>query len=177
MRAVGSSISRVDAKDKVTGAALYPGDIERPGMLWLKTLFAERPHARVRSIDTRAAEAAPGVLGVFTAADVPFNGYGLNVVDQPVLCGPGAPDGVPDADRVRWPGDQVAVVVAETEAQAAAALAADPGRLGGPAPGGGRGGRPPARRAAAASQPSAATSCWSTTSAAATSRPASPRPT
>jgi CO/xanthine dehydrogenase Mo-binding subunit len=122
MRAVGSSISRVDAKDKVTGAALYPGDIERPGMLWMKTLFAERVHARVRSIDASAAEAAPGVLGVFTAADVPFNGYGLNVVDQPVLCGPGAHSGVPDADRVRWPGDQVAVVVAETEAQAAAAL-------------------------------------------------------
>ncbi len=123
MRAVGSSISRVDARDKVTGAALYPGDIERPGTVWMKTLFAERVHARVRSIDPRAAEAAPGVLGVFTAADVPFNGYGLNVVDQPVLCGPGAPGGVPDADRVRWPGDQVAVVVAETEAQAAAALA------------------------------------------------------
>jgi CO/xanthine dehydrogenase Mo-binding subunit len=122
MRAVGSSISRIDAKDKVTGAALYPGDIERPDMLWLKTLFAERVHARVRAIDTRAAEAAPGVLGVFTAADVPFNGYGLNVVDQPVLCGPGAPSGVPDADRVRWPGDQVAVVVAESEALAAAAL-------------------------------------------------------
>ncbi|HSN74509.1 MAG TPA: xanthine dehydrogenase family protein molybdopterin-binding subunit [Anaerolineae bacterium] len=122
MRAVGSSISRVDAKDKVTGAALYPGDIDRPGMLWLKTLFAGRPHARVRAVDTRAAEAAPGVVGVFTAADVPFNGYGLNVVDQPVLCGPGAPDGVPDADVVRWPGDQVAVVVAESEAAAAAAL-------------------------------------------------------
>lgn len=122
MRAVGSSLSRVDAKDKVTGAALYPGDIERPGMLWMKTLFAERIHARIRSIDTGAASAAPGVVGVFTAADVPFNGYGLNVVDQPVLCGPDAPDGVPDADRVRWPGDQVAVVVAETEAQAAAAL-------------------------------------------------------
>jgi CO/xanthine dehydrogenase Mo-binding subunit len=123
MRAVGSSISRIDAQDKVTGAALYPGDIDRPGMLWLKALFAERVHARVRSIDTRAAEAAPGVLGVFTAADVPFNGYGLNVVDQPVLCGPGAPGGVPDDDVVRWPGDHIAVVVAETEAQAAAALA------------------------------------------------------
>ena len=122
MRAVGSSISRVDARDKVTGAALYPGDIERPGMVWMKVLFAERVHARIRSIDTAAAEAAPGVLGVFTAADVPFNGCGLNVVDQPVLCGPGAPSAVPDADRVRWPGDQVAVVVAETEAQAAAAL-------------------------------------------------------
>ncbi len=122
MRAVGSSISRIDAKDKVTGAALYPGDIDRPGMLWLKVLFAERVHARVRSIDTSAAEAAPGVLGVFTAADVPFNGYGLNVVDQPVLCGPGAPSGVPDDDVARWPGDHIAVVVAETEAQATAAL-------------------------------------------------------
>jgi CO/xanthine dehydrogenase Mo-binding subunit len=122
MRAVGSSVSRVDARDKVTGAALYPGDIERPGMLWLKTLFSQRVHARIRAIDTRLAAAAPGVVGVFTAADVPFNGNGLNVVDQPVLCGPGAPSGVPDADRVRWPGDQVAIVVAETEAQAAAAL-------------------------------------------------------
>ncbi len=122
MRAVGSSISRIDARDKVTGAALFPGDIERPDTLWMKVLFAERPHARIRSIDTRAAEAAPGVVGVFTAADVPFNGYGLNVVDQPVLCGPDAADGVPDADRVRWIGDQVAIVVAETEAQAAAAL-------------------------------------------------------
>jgi CO/xanthine dehydrogenase Mo-binding subunit len=123
MRAVGSSLSRVDARDKVTGAAQYPGDIDRPGMLWLKVLFAERPHARVRRIDTSQAAAAPGVLGVFTAADVPNNGYGLNVVDQPVLCGPGAPQGVPDDDVVRFIGDQVAVVVAETEAQAAAALA------------------------------------------------------
>lgn len=122
MRAVGSSLSRVDARDKVTGAALYPGDIERPGMLWMKTLFAERPHARVRAIDTSQAAAAPGVLGVFTAADVPNNIYGLNVPDQPVLCGPGAPAGMPDADIVRFVGDQVAVVVAETEAQAAAAL-------------------------------------------------------
>ena len=122
MRAVGSSISRIDAKDKTTGAAIYPGDIDRPGMLYMKVLFAERPHARVRRIDTAKAEAAPGVVGVFTAADVPNNIYGLNVPDQPVLCGPGAPEGMPDADIVRFVGDQVAVAVAETEAQAAAAL-------------------------------------------------------
>ena len=77
---------------------------------------------RVRRIDTAKAEAAPGVVGVFTAADVPNNIYGLNVPDQPVLCGPGAPEGMPDADIVRFVGDQVAVAVAETEAQAAAAL-------------------------------------------------------
>lgn len=122
MRAVGSSISRVDARDKVTGQALYPGDIDRPGQLHMKVLFAERPHARIRRIDTSRAAGAPGVVGVFTAADVPNNIYGLNVPDQPVLCGPGAPAGMPDADIVRFVGDQVAVVVAETEAQAAAAL-------------------------------------------------------
>ncbi len=122
MRAVGSSVSRIDARDKVTGAALYPGDIDRPGQLYLKVLFAERPHARILRVDTSAAAAAPGVVGVFTAADVPNNIYGLNVPDQPVLCGPGAPAGMPDADIVRFVGDQVAVVVAETEAEATAAL-------------------------------------------------------
>ncbi|MER2600043.1 MAG: xanthine dehydrogenase family protein molybdopterin-binding subunit [Caldilineales bacterium] len=122
MRAVGSSLSRIDARDKVTGAALYPGDIDYAGLLWMKTRFAERPHARVLSIDTTLAQAAPGVVGVFTAADVPNNIYGLNVPDQPVLCGPGAPAGMPDADIVRFVGDQIAVVIAESEAQAAAAL-------------------------------------------------------
>ncbi|MCB9155212.1 MAG: xanthine dehydrogenase family protein [Caldilineae bacterium] len=121
MRAVGSSIPRVDARRKVTGEALYPGDIDRPGQLWLKVVFAERPHARVRHIDTTAVEAAPGVVAVFTAADVPNNIYGLNHPDQPVLCGPGAPRGMVDADIVRFVGDQVALVVAETEAQANAA--------------------------------------------------------
>ena len=121
MRAVGSSIPRVDARQKVTGEALYPGDIDRPGQLWLKVVFAERPHARVQRIDTVAVSAAPGVVAVFTAADVPNNEYGLIMPDQPVLCGPGAPCGAADADVVRFVGDQVAVVVAESEAQANAA--------------------------------------------------------
>ena len=123
MRGVGSSIPRVDARDKVTGEALYPGDIDRPGQLWLKVVFAERAHARVRGIDAAAAEAAAGVVAVFTAADVPNNEYGLIMPDQPVLCGPGAPRGAADADVVRFVGDQVAVIVAETEAQANAAAA------------------------------------------------------
>ena len=121
MRAVGSSIPRVDARDKVTGEALYPGDIDRPDQLWLKVVFAERAHARVRRIDAAAAEAAAGVVAVFTAADVPNNEYGLIMPDQPVLCGPGAQRGATDADVVRFVGDQVAVIVAETEAKANAA--------------------------------------------------------
>ena len=86
----------------------------------MKILFAERAFARVKSIDTSRAEAAPGVAAVYTARDIPVNEYGLQIPDQPVLCGPGAAK--PYTDLVRFVGDQVAVVVAETEAQAAAAL-------------------------------------------------------
>jgi CO/xanthine dehydrogenase Mo-binding subunit len=120
MAAVGASTYRVDAVGKVTGSAVFPGDIDRPGQAWMKILFAGRPHAIVRSVDTREAEAMPGVLAVFTARDVPVNEYGLILPDQPVLCGPGSTKA--GADRVRFVGDQIALVVAETEAQAAAAL-------------------------------------------------------
>ncbi len=120
MRAIGSSIPRVDAWKKVTGEALYPGDIEMPGMLHMKVLFAHRPHARIVHIDTSKAEAADGVVAVFTAKDVPVNEYGLLIRDQPVLCGPGSDK--EGADIVRFVGDQVALVVAETAEQAQAAL-------------------------------------------------------
>ncbi|MGC8782695.1 MAG: xanthine dehydrogenase family protein molybdopterin-binding subunit, partial [Anaerolineae bacterium] len=109
----------VDAWDKVTGRALYPGDITYPNMLYMATLFAGRPHARILEMDTTEAEGAPGVVAVFTARDVPVNEYGLQIPDQPVLCGPGSSKA--GADIVRFVGDQVAVVVAETEAQARAA--------------------------------------------------------
>ncbi len=85
---IGQSIPRIDARDKVTGAAMYSGDLIRPGMLHMKTLFAGRPHARVVSIDTTQALALPGVVAIFTAADVPVNEFGLQWKDQPVLCGP-----------------------------------------------------------------------------------------
>jgi CO/xanthine dehydrogenase Mo-binding subunit len=112
-------VVRVDARAKVTGEALYPGDLAMPGMLYAKILFAGRPHARILSIDTREAEALAGVVAVFTARDVPVNEHGLQTPDQPVLCGPGSSK--PGADVVRWVGDQVALVVAETETIAAQA--------------------------------------------------------
>jgi CO/xanthine dehydrogenase Mo-binding subunit len=118
---VGQSPTRVDARAKVTGEAKYPGDMVMEGMLHAKLLFAGRPHARILSIDTSAAEAVPGVVAILTAQDVPVNEYGLQTTDQPVLCGPGS--SAPDADVVRFVGDQVAVIVAETEQ--AAALARD----------------------------------------------------
>ena len=116
-RIVGQSVTRVDARAKVTGQALYPGDVTMEGALHAKLLFAGRPHARVKGIDVSAAEALPGVVAVFTAADVPVNEYGLQMPDQPVLCGPGSSK--LDADIVRFVGDQVALVVAETEQAAA----------------------------------------------------------
>src|SRR5215207_5156890 len=106
---IGQSLPRPDALGKVTGAANYPGDLVRPGMLHLKVVFAHRPHARITSIDSSAALAIPGVVAVLTAADVPFNAFGLIENDQPVLCG----------EKVRFEGDKVALVVAESKAAAA----------------------------------------------------------
>jgi CO/xanthine dehydrogenase Mo-binding subunit len=117
MRSIGQSATRIDAKGKVTGETDYPGDLNMDNQAYMKILFAGRPHAIVRAIDTSKAEALEGVLGVFTAKDVPVNEYGLTKKDQPVLCGPGAKK--PFTDRVRFVGDQVAVVVAETEKLAA----------------------------------------------------------
>lgn len=115
--ALGLSLPRIDARAKVTGEALFPGDISMPGMLHMKILFAGRPHARIRRLDTSRAEAVPGVVAVLTAKDVPINEYGLVINDQPVLCGPGSRK--EGADIVRFIGDQVALVIAETEKAAA----------------------------------------------------------
>jgi len=117
MTSIGKSVHRLDALGKVTGQTLFPGDINLPDQVYMKILFADRPHAIIRRIDTRQAEAQPGVLAVFTAVDVPVNEYGLIMNDQPVLCGPGS--GKPFGERVHFVGDQVALVVAESEAIAA----------------------------------------------------------
>ncbi|MBN1993806.1 MAG: xanthine dehydrogenase family protein molybdopterin-binding subunit [Anaerolineae bacterium] len=116
---IGKSVKRVDALGKVTGQTLYPGDRNYEDELWLKVLFARRPHARVVSIDSSQAEALPGVMGVLTAKDVPVNQYGLQIPDQPVLCGPGS--NKKGGDIVRFVGDQVALVIAESEKIAAQA--------------------------------------------------------
>jgi len=119
-KTIGKSLPRVDARGKVTGETLYSGDLSMPDMLHMKLLFAGRPHARIQSIDTSQAEAAPGVVAVYTARDVPVNEYGLQWQDQPVLCGIGSAK--PGTDVVRFIGDQVAAVVARTEDEAAAAV-------------------------------------------------------
>lgn len=119
MSSIGQSFPRIDARGKVTGEALYSGDLSMKGMLFMKIVFAERPHARVKSVRTGKAEAADGVVAVYTAKDVPVNEYGLQIPDQPVFCGPGSTK--PYADIVRFVGDQIAAVVARSESAAEAA--------------------------------------------------------
>jgi CO/xanthine dehydrogenase Mo-binding subunit len=92
----------------VTGAAHYPADLVRPDMLQLHVIFAGRTHARIRSLNIDPALRHPGIVAVFTARDVPYNRYGLVEDDQPALCD----------TEVRFEGDRVALVVAETSAAA-----------------------------------------------------------
>ena len=102
---IGQSFPRPDAIGKVTGAASYPADLVRPGMLHLQVVFAERVHARILAIEKERALQHSGVVAVLTAEDVPQNAYGLITPDQPVLCG----------ETVRFAGDKVALVVAESK--------------------------------------------------------------
>ncbi|HPH94760.1 MAG TPA: xanthine dehydrogenase family protein molybdopterin-binding subunit [Anaerolineaceae bacterium] len=118
MKYIGQSVPRVDAEAKVKGEAIFASDMVMPEQAYLKMRMALRPHAIVRRIDTSRAEAVPGVLTVLTAQDVPFNEFGYYSYDQPVLCGPGEK---PYTDHVRYVGDRVAAVVAETAEIAAAA--------------------------------------------------------
>ncbi len=111
MTLIGAPVARPDAHAKVTGAARYPADLVRGEMLHCKTVFGHRVHARIDGIDASRALAQPGVVAVLTAADVPYNRYGLIDPDQEVLC----------SERVRYVGDRVALVVAADPDIAAAA--------------------------------------------------------
>ena len=104
MSLIGAPVARPDARAKVTGAARYPADLVRAGMLHCKAVFAHRPHARIDADRHGARARVPGVVAVLTAADVPYNRYGLIDADQEVLC----------SERVRYAGDRVALVVAES---------------------------------------------------------------
>lgn len=113
MAVLGKSLVRIDAEEKVSGATRYGGDLYEKGMLHVKVLRSAHAFAEVLSIDPSEALALPGVLGVYTAKDIEgTNRHGLIARDQPVL-----------ADTiVRYKGDPLAIVVAETEDAAKRAL-------------------------------------------------------
>ncbi|MGZ8482945.1 MAG: xanthine dehydrogenase family protein molybdopterin-binding subunit [Candidatus Binatia bacterium] len=108
---VGNSVPRVDGADKVTGRAKYVADLVIPGMIEGKFLRSPYAHARIVSIDTREAEALPGVVAVLTSKDFtdisPYMGRG-NKKDQPIIA----------VDRVIFAGQPVAAVAAIDKATA-----------------------------------------------------------
>ncbi len=116
---VGAAVPMIDARERVTCAIEYVQDLALPGMLHGAVVRSTVPHARIVRIDADAARAVPGVVAVVTGADLhdrpdiaPI--YGPQIKDQPVVA----------LDRVRYVGDIVALVAAETPqaAQAAALL-------------------------------------------------------
>jgi selenium-dependent xanthine dehydrogenase len=110
---VGHDAPRPDARAKVTGAATYAADLYFDDMLYAKVLRSEYPHARILKVDTSEARSLPGVVVVITADDVPgTKNHGLARPDWPVLA----------YDKVRYTGDAIAVVAAESEETAANAL-------------------------------------------------------
>ncbi|MCC6616246.1 MAG: molybdopterin-dependent oxidoreductase [Anaerolineae bacterium] len=113
MDVISQSVPPQEVVAKVTGKAKYTDDYVFPGMLYARTLRSPYPHARILDIRTDKARALPGVQAVLTHEDVPAeNLHGLVYRDWPVLCG----------DVVRYVGDAVAIVAADTEELAAMAL-------------------------------------------------------
>ena len=113
LEVVGRPFSRPDARAKVTGSAAFAADLRLPGMVYAKVLRSQYPHARLISIDTVQAQCCPGVLRILTHADVPGRQtHGVVRPDWPVFA----------STKVRYLGDALAVVVAESERQAEDAL-------------------------------------------------------
>ncbi|MBD2436568.1 molybdopterin cofactor-binding domain-containing protein [Nostoc sp. FACHB-110] len=116
--AVGQNIPKQDGELIVTGKAAYTADITIPGLLHLKVLRSPHPHARIRHIDTSKAKALPGVVAVFTHEDVKRIAYTTAGHAEPV---PDPLDHYLLDHKVRFVGDRVAAVVAETSNIAAQA--------------------------------------------------------
>jgi carbon-monoxide dehydrogenase large subunit len=122
-RVFGSGIRRREDPRLLTGMARYTADISLPGMTYAAVLRSRDGHARIRSIDTSRAQAAPGVVAVFTAADT--DGVLQNIPCAWLIPNSElkiAPYRVLARDVVRYAGDAVAVVVAESSEQAYDAL-------------------------------------------------------
>jgi carbon-monoxide dehydrogenase large subunit len=121
---LGESIKRVEDPRFITGAGNYVDDIKLASMAHMAILRSPYAHANIRSIDISAAKAMPGVLTVIVGADIPYN-------PLPMAWPAGGSAGIQNnvntpralaTDSVKWTGEGVAAVVAETEAQAFDAL-------------------------------------------------------
>src|SRR4026209_706760 len=121
---LGASVKRVEDPRFITGAGNYVDDIKLASMAHMAILRSPYAHANIRSIDISAAKAMPGVAAVFVGADIPYN-------PMPMAWPAGGSAGIQNnistprtlaTDSVKWTGEGVAAVVADTPAQAVAAL-------------------------------------------------------
>jgi CO/xanthine dehydrogenase Mo-binding subunit len=101
---IGARVWRVEGADKVSGQATYGADVHFPDTLWGKILRSPYPHARIKNIDTSRARKVAGVEAIVTGKDEPGHYQGKSIRDIPVLCW----------DKVRYIGDKVAAVAAES---------------------------------------------------------------
>jgi CO/xanthine dehydrogenase Mo-binding subunit len=123
LRIVGTEITRHDAVEKAAARTRYAADQPLPGMLYAMLKRSDEAHATLLRVDTEAAQAMPGVVAVYTAADVPHNTVWVDVPGQSVEIGALRAYQNVLADRVvRYHGEPIALVVAETEDAALAAL-------------------------------------------------------
>jgi carbon-monoxide dehydrogenase large subunit len=118
---IGQPVPRAEDPTLLTGRGRYTDDIALPGQVWCVVVRSPYPHGIIRGIGTEAAKAMPGVLGVWTAADM--QGYGPMKCAMPLKNADGSPLKTTlrqalASDRVRHVGDPLAFVVAETKAQA-----------------------------------------------------------
>jgi len=109
---IGAPIPRQEGPDKVSGRATYAADVNLPGMLYGSVLRSPYAHARIKSLDASGAWQVPGVKAVVTGADEPGHVMGRQLQDMPVLCW----------EKVRFIGDRVAAVAAETKEAAEEAI-------------------------------------------------------
>ena len=114
LKIVGTSAHRVDAIEKVTGKAIYTSDIQLPGMAHARILRSPVAHARLVKVDASKAKTVPGVIATLTRDDIKgFNfKYGATYKDQSIVA----------VDKVRYVGDPVAAVLADTAEIAEQAL-------------------------------------------------------
>jgi CO/xanthine dehydrogenase Mo-binding subunit len=106
-KSVGHTHTRHDGADKVTGAAIFTDDLVFDGMLYAKAKRAMIPHGFLTKLDVSKARELPGVAAVLTAEDIPGEKtHGLVIYDWPVMIGVG--------ERVRYVGDAIAIIAAET---------------------------------------------------------------
>ena len=125
---IGAAVRRKEDRRFLTGRGSYVDDIRKPGELWAQIVRSPLAHARIRRIDTAGARGAKGVVAVFTGADMVADGVGSLPCGWLIHSADGKPMAEPphiplSPERARHVGDAVAVVIAETRAQAREAAA------------------------------------------------------